>query len=179
MKIGIDLDGTLSDMHAPWLAIYNERFGDNLTKEDLHGWDIDRYVKPECGEKVFEILDEPGFFRNAPVQPFAQEALTLLRKDHTLYVVTAYYHLNAVMEQKIGWLLEHFPMIDPKNIIFCNPKSLLSGLDLLIDDSPKNIEMFPNAVLVYKHKWNECLGNKFPFLESWKDIIDGEVVLKP
>lgn len=145
MVIGIDLDSTLSNMNEKWLKIYNEEYDDNLTLNDLTMWDWYKITKPECGARgLMEILLRPGFFYE-DIRPNegSQEVTRWLIKEkkQDIYIVTSY--CSEVTMDKTKWLIEHFPHIPSRNIIFINNKALFDG-DVLIDDSGDNIEAFTN-----------------------------------
>lgn len=173
--IGIDLDSTLNTLDKDWLDIYNEEYNDHLTVKDIKSWNTYEYVKPECGKKIYEIFNRPGFFRNLGIREHAKEVIEeMISHGHKIYIVTA-YHPEICMD-KANWLKEHLPLLDIQNLIFCNDKGRFSG-DFLIDDGGHNIEAFassnPNGIpLVYDGPcpWNHYLGEKFPRVKSWPDI---------
>lgn len=141
MVIGVDLDGVLNDLHSTWLAQYNLDSGDTLTVDDLHSYDVSRYVKPGYEKRIYELLDTPGLFRYAPVIPNAKAGMqALIDMGHEVLIVSAFYpHANSCAE-KISWLETHFPAIDlGESLVFTKNKSRIK-LDILIDDCPDNIQ---------------------------------------
>lgn len=166
-SIGIDLDSTLNTLDKEWMALYNEDYNDNIQKEDMYDWDVEKYIKPECGEKIYDYLFTPKFFLNLGVQEHSQKVTKFLSRHYDLYIVTAYHW--KVCEDKARWIIKNFPHIDSKNIIFCNNKGLI-GTDYLIDDGGHNIEAFKGTGLIYDARWNWYLANDYPRFKSWFEI---------
>lgn len=166
-SIAIDLDSTLNNLDEVWIAEYNRRWNDNLTREDMKSWDTHQWVKPECGKQIYDILAEPGFFRRLGIKPHAQEVVAWLVEHYDVYIATAYHPDTCV--DKVEWVKEHLPMIDPRNVIFINPKYLLNT-DYLIDDGPHNIEAFKQQAIVMDGAWNRHLGDQYPRVYNWLDV---------
>jgi 5'-nucleotidase len=176
-KIGIDCDDVLNCLVEKWLQDYNIEYNDNLQKEDIKSWDIVSYTKPECGDKIYKFLGQPNFFRNLDIKPNAQEVTKWLSEFYDLYIVTAYD--RRACKDKAEWIMEHFPHIPEKNIIFCNHKGLLK-LDYLIDDGFHNIVDFyktnPYGTgIIFDEPWNRDIENKEAYhrAEDWLIIQDG------
>jgi len=170
--IGIDLDSTLNDLETQWiLNAYNKDYNDNLQYEDMVCWDVEKYVKPECGKKVYEILLRPNFFYNLNPKKYAQDVTERLSKKYDLYIVTA-YHPKTVVD-KVNWVEKYFPHINPKHIIFCNSKGLIKT-DFLIDDGPHNIIDYHNNggkhPIIFNAPWNQNLPSSFNRAKDWLQI---------
>jgi 5'-nucleotidase len=56
MIILVDVDSTIADLVPEWLRIYNKIYNDNLTIDDITSWAIHKFAKPECGDKIYDIL---------------------------------------------------------------------------------------------------------------------------
>ncbi len=128
-KLGIDLDTTLNNLNEVWLKQYNEDYDDNLT--EFATWNVDKHVKPECGQKIFSYLHEPDFFYNLDIREDASEVVDYISKYFDLYIVTAYSVDTCV--DKVKWVEKYLPYFDVRNIVFCNDKSI-PNLEYLIDD---------------------------------------------
>ncbi|AAK79190.1 5'(3')-deoxyribonucleotidase [Clostridium acetobutylicum] len=161
--LGIDLDTTLNTLDREWVKRYNEIYKDKLLPSDIKGWDIENYVKPECGKKIYDILKEPHFFRNLGVQPFAETALEELTSIFNIYIVSATHY--KVCEDKGNWIKEKFPFISYQNIIFCHNKGLVH-LDILIDDNPLNLENFKGNKILFDAHHNKS-ENRFVRARDW------------
>ncbi|MCJ7984909.1 hypothetical protein MUB16_14170 [Priestia sp. OVL9] len=45
-----------------WHNQYNKDYCDSLSVEKLKCWESEKYVKPECGTKIYDYLDQRAFF---------------------------------------------------------------------------------------------------------------------
>jgi len=170
--IAIDLDDVLNNLVDEWiLNVYNKEYNDTLTIKDVNDWDVTKYVKPECGSKIYEILLRPNFFETLSPKIHAIEVTERLVSKYELYVVTAYHPKTVV--NKVNWLSKNFPHINPKNIIFCNAKGLIKA-DFLIDDGPHNILDYHNNggkhPIVFDRPWNSHLPSSFNRAKDWLQI---------
>ncbi|HEY8464022.1 MAG TPA: 5'-3'-deoxyribonucleotidase [Bacillota bacterium] len=166
-SIGIDLDSTLNCLVDYWLEVYNQDYGDCLTYSDITNWDIQQFVKKECGPKIHDYTFRPGFFRHLKVKPYAVEITKFLAQYFDLYIITA-YHWEACRD-KAQWIIEHFPHINSKNIIFCNNKALI-GTSFLIDDGPHNLESFKGEAILFDAPWNRFLGDRYFRAKDWREV---------
>lgn len=166
-SIGIDLDCTLNNLLDVWLEHYNKDYNDNITM--MPNWNLENYVKPECGKKIFNYLHEPNFFYDLNIQKDAAEVIEYLYSIYDLYIVTAYS--SDVCVDKTKWIKKYLPFFDVEKIIFCNNKGLLN-LDYLIDDGPHNIEAFKQTGIIYDYTYNQHLSpEKYPNrVYNWKDV---------
>jgi len=58
----IDIDGVIADLHTVWLNIYNTEWNDILTPDQITNWNTSQFVKPECGIKIYEIIERPEIY---------------------------------------------------------------------------------------------------------------------
>jgi 5'(3')-deoxyribonucleotidase len=159
-SIALDLDDTISTLGIDWIKAYNDLYGDNICRENINDWAIDRFVKPECGKAIYDLLT-PHLFRTAGVQPDAQRVTCWLLLHYDIKIVTALKGVPAnqqafVYEAKRAWIDEHFPYIGSENIIVCNDKSMIKA-DWLIDDGAHNIRAFSGRTIVFDAPYNQCL----------------------
>ena len=150
-----DMDDVLADFGPDWLAIYNKKYNDNLTREDMVDWDTTTFVKEECGSDMYALLRTPGLFRYVKPMPHAVEVINrLIQKGYEIVIVSdspagdphCVYTKDGTKvsnpaDDKRAWLKEHFPMIPEKNVVFTGQKYRVRG-DVLIDDKPETFETF-------------------------------------
>lgn len=170
--IGIDMDSVLNNLDEIWiLDLYNKEYGDNLKYEDMICWDVEKYVKPECGKKIYDFLLRPSFFFNLNPKPDSQRVTEKLSQRYDIYIVTA-YHPKTVVD-KVAWIEKYYPHINPKKIIFCNNKGLIHT-DYLIDDGGHNILDYHNNgglnPIVFNAPWNQYLPKNFNRVKDWQQI---------
>jgi len=166
ISIAVDLDTTLNNMEQKWIKRYNEIYNDNL--EMFTDWDITKFVKPECGDKIFDILGEPNFFFECGIKEYAADVMQYLNDNYDIYIVTA-YTANACVD-KIRWIEKYLPFFDKKKVVFCNHKGLINT-DWLIDDGPHNLEAFKNKKVIFDMPYNQCVHINDAFVAfDWIDI---------
>lgn len=164
MKIGIDLDNVLNDLNQKWLLSYSLDHNHMITVEDIHCWDIHKYVK--IGKEIYSYLSDELFYILNPLS-YSIEVTERLSKEHELFIVTATSPKN--MKVKFEWLEKYFSHIKQKNIITAYRKDLIN-VDLLIDDAPHNIINFPNDTIVMDYAWNRKLDNNYKRAKDWLEI---------
>lgn len=174
-KIAIDVDGVVADLFDKWVGVYNERWNDNIKPEDVKGWFLDEYVKPECGKQVFDILHEPGFFSDLKPIDGAQEAVYLLSRYYKVYFVTSATSIPNSVKDKLNWLRRHFPFISHRNIVLCGSKEIINA-DFMVDDGVHNLESFyeanPNGKgLLFDAPYNRGYEDATR-ITDWKHALD-------
>jgi 5'(3')-deoxyribonucleotidase len=175
ISIAVDLDSTLNNLDEVWiLKDYNEKYNDHLTKEDMVSWDTSKYVKPECGKKVYGILSQPGYFgpKNLGLKDqWTYANFKWLYQNFDVYIVSSCNPKTVV--DKAAWIKHYFPDFDTWNrFVACRPKHLINT-DFLIDDGPHNVESFKQRSILIDAPYNRDLIEEihnFKRLENWKQI---------
>lgn len=137
-RILIDQDDVLAMFVGGLVERYNERFGTNFTVNDCKEWNLENTF----GERVWEIVNEKGFYRNLKPMPGALEVFERMYKSgrYDMFIVTA-SEPEAYVE-KIQWIQHYMPYFDiDKYFIACKSKDAVWG-DILLDDGMHNIEAF-------------------------------------
>ena len=134
----IDLDNVLNNLQSIWLSLYNTKYNDNISCNDITSWDITKFVKPEAVEDIYELLKTPNLFSElVQPKPGSIEATQILSKYYDLYIVTACTYPQNIVE-KFKWIEKYYPHISLDNIITAKNKSLIVG-DYIIDDYHNNL----------------------------------------
>lgn|SRR5574343_271562 len=155
-----DMDGVIANCLDYWLEKYNKDYDDDLKPEDIVSYNTHKYVKPECGLKIYDYILEEGFFLNATC---LQEDIDELRRLHDSdidvhFATKAPFNSKYVMREKCQWVDKHFPFIGSNKIIFLQNKSLLRG-DFLIEDCPDNLVDFKGIKILYTRPWNQYVDD--------------------
>lgn len=66
MLIACDVDAVCLDIYSVWWARYNAEYSDDLTSDRVLGWYVHKYVKPECGKKVYDYLAQSDLYDAMP-----------------------------------------------------------------------------------------------------------------
>ena len=171
LTILVDMDEIVADLYSEWLSRYNEKWDDNLTKDDILTWETHKYVKPECGKKIYSFF-RPDMFDDLEVIPGSKQVLgELNRLGHKIVFVTA--SPRGCADAKCQWAVKNFKFIDYPDIITAKKKYLVQG-DVFIDDAPHNIREYryhhPKALIcTMAYAYNEEVAGLANVREDWKD----------
>lgn len=146
-----DLDGICTNLAKKWLAHYNRDWNDNLTLNEIVEWEWHRFVKPECGSRIYHYLNRPGFFADLEPIPGAVETLASLANRVELVVVTA--SPREAMQDKVQWVRRHLPFVPRHNIVITYRKDLVRG-DFMFDDAPRNLRHFQGVRILMDYPYN-------------------------
>ncbi|MFB5759001.1 5' nucleotidase, NT5C type [Paenibacillus medicaginis] len=165
--LAVDQDNVIADLVAEWVRRYNEDYNDNLKPEDINAWNWSHLCKPECGDKIYEYMDDPTLFESLSVIENSQEVLKELNYTYGIYIVTSPFNLNNIVP-KYKWLKKHFSFLDEDKFVFTRDKSIIAA-DYLIDDKPKNLENFRGKKMLFTapHNSNE---DRFYRVNNWEEI---------
>ena len=150
MKIGIDIDDTISDTYNslfPYAQKYTiETLGrsgklntmqavNHMYIRTMHNW-------TDTEDQEFWNMYYDTFVKDVKIKPLAKEYLDKLAKDNEIYLITARFPGRSVniKELTIDWLKENEVPYD-KLIFDAQDKVSIAknlGLDLFIDDSYTN-----------------------------------------
>lgn len=177
MIIAFDVDDVLADLVPAWLARYNKDYDDSLSTLDLQEWDVTKFVKPECGKKIYDYLTADLYDDVKPIQG-ALEAVQNARNIGQVVFCTSTLGRHA--GRKLEWLNEHGFDVSHKEYIECGNKGYLRA-DVLIDDCPKNLIDFQGdeKVLVSQTwNWNPPLPDEYARIsnfgdQAWWMLLDG------
>ena len=200
MRIGIDIDGVLTDIEQ-WQIDYGSKYFYEQYKlgiknykgyETYEIFDVDVKIDEEFWNIYFK-----DYSINSESRKFAGEVIDKLKKDgHEIYIITArgsfLSHSSDVMsidENKsivLNWLKNNG--INYDKIIFSPEEKLEickeNSVDLMIEDKPKNINEISTKipVICFHANYNEeCKGENIYRCYSWYDIynlIKGDGICK-
>lgn len=171
LTILFDADDTVENLSDCWIAMLNERYGTSVTPEDVHGWDISLAFPTLTKEQVFGVLHDDELWRRITPIPGSVEVLQKLYDEgHQLYMVTvSSYH---TCKTKVERLLELFPFLDWKHIIFACNKQMVRG-DVLIDDAPHNLVGGEYAKILFDRPHNRSfdhVAHDALRVNTWEEI---------
>lgn len=143
LRIGIDVDEVVAQLHQPWLDRYNQDFNDTLTPDDMPDWDIDRLVKPECGATIFKYLT-PDLYDSDAVKPYPgtlQAVTDILAMGHAVVFVSHCGANNETAYAKGKWLCRN-GFTGEGTTFLPGPDKSNAPCDILIDDAIHNVKSF-------------------------------------
>lgn len=188
MKIGVDMDGVLSNCIASLLMYHNKVYRTNYTSKQVKSHnlrDLWEGTKEEEIKKVYAFFKSP-YFRDIKPISGSIEAIDILSKNHELFVITARPY--EIEKETKKWVKRYFPNMFRDIILtneFClngnNEKKIDVcfdiGAELIIEDCLANaIDCAINGLDVYliNAPWNksERLHARIERVKNWKEIIN-------
>lgn len=187
MRIGIDIDGVLTDIEQ-WQLDVGGKFFSKYYKSVVNneGYEITEIfdISNELDEEFWkEYLYE--YVTKEPSRKFASEVIKKLKEDgNEIYIVTARYLTDRNTEDGekmrkivVNWLAEQ--KIDYDEIIF-SPEDKKENckkynIDIMIEDKVDNINKISSIipVICFHAGYNkECKGKNIYRVYNWYDIYN-------
>ena len=189
MKIGIDIDGVLTNIEqfsTDYLSKYcvENNIPYHITDCDYHLFKTFNITEEQEDNFWLEYLKH--YVTCEKARPFASEVIQKLKKEgHEIYIITARDLTNQnngigqeMRELVKNWL--HDNQIFYDKLIFAKYSQERKvreikehQIDLMIEDSPKNINELSKiiSVICYNTQYNQnCQGNNIIRCYSWYDI---------
>lgn len=166
--IAIDVDGVVAALETAWLSRYNRDYNDTMTKEDWTDWDVHKLVKPECGIKIYEYIEDPTIYDEVPPIEGALDGINWFRQAYFRVIYVTNSTLGA-SGAKYNWLQKYNFIDRLDDYIECKDKFLIRA-DFIVDDMPKNCWDFSGKAILYNQPWN--VNENWPGfrLTSWKEF---------
>ncbi len=141
MRVGLDVDEVLAQLHTPWLAWGNAEFGTDALYFTHWNHPFDLWGLPG-----FDFLTSRPYERGV-VLPYARTVSTvnaLRRRGHTIHFVTATPDndpSSILALEKFNWLEEHGfgPWVGQYHVMGNKREA---PVDVLVDDNPVHCREF-------------------------------------
>ena len=173
LKILFDADDVAETLLDGWVKVLNERYGTNVSVEDVTDWDITLAFPTLNKSQVYGVLQEDQIWANLTPMPGAQEYLQRLYDEgHELYLVTASDYRTC--KTKFDRILELFPFLDSHHIIVAHTKQMIAG-DVLIDDGPHNLIDGNYFRILFDRPHNRGIDEEkynMHRAHSWKEVYE-------
>lgn len=181
MIVSVDVDETVAELLPAWLDLYNEDYDDSLRPSDVTGWDLSKFVKSECGAKIYNYLTSSLYDYVNPV-PGALEGVKYLREaGHRVVFVTS--TPKGSEGAKLNWLVRN-GFLDSKgaygdgrvydDYMEVHDKSLVRA-DAMVDDRPENLFAFNGLRILFSAFHNKSfIGSVRPMktANTWVQVTD-------
>lgn len=162
----VDVDDVLNNLLDGWTARYNADYSDTLTADSFLDWDMLKFVKQECGQKIYDYLKDPTLYEECTPTEHSQAVIErLLKHGDRLYVVSSCVPYSV--DAKFAWVTKHYPLTW-KQTIACTDKSLILG-DYLIDDGLHNAVGFKGKFLLMDRAHNRS-DTKLQRVKDWYEV---------
>lgn len=171
--VGCDVDDVALGLTPEWLSRYNWDWNDNLLSSQITSWNIHKFVKPECGNRIYEYLNDPDLYSHVKPMEGAVKGVEILRQlGYRVIFITAYFNTPKIEALHNHGFLTEYPYNDGRwntacDVVMANDKSLIKA-DILIDDKHANLESFGSG-LIFDQAWNQ--DSTFPRVYNWNDIV--------
>ena len=196
MRIGIDIDGVLTDIEQWQIYVGSKFYYEKYNKNIINPMEYDFTEIFGVGEQLDNELWNEYLFDyaiNEPARKYAGEVINKLKREgNEIYIITARFLTDRVTEIGdkmrnivVNWLKQYNIYYD--KIIF-GPEEKLdicleNKIDLMIEDKVDNINTISKRlpVICFDARYNqECQGEKIIRCYSWYDIYDkiNNLVLK-
>jgi uncharacterized HAD superfamily protein len=175
LRIAVDLDGVLAEAMIAWCELYNKRYGQSLSLEDIRAWDVWKIVKiPHAA--FFRILDDAWleWEKIPPTEEDVGGQVQLLQELGTVDLVTGRSPRTVPYAKQ--WLKAHSVPYDT----FVRTDSTLAKIrldyDVFVDDSPRLMELIASRStalgIVYTRPWNRdvSMPSVIRRANSWAEI---------
>ena len=152
VTFGIDCDEVLRSLLDGMVSLYNENFGENMTRDEVKDFDVDvsfpkvMEFTGETASKWFFQEHSHELFLKSPALPGMKKAIETLQKYGQVIIVTYQKSFQNKLDT-LNWLNDNG--IHPDGLCFLKNKTLLH-LDWMIDDNDWNLIgcNAKNAVLI-------------------------------
>ena len=179
MKIGIDIDGVLTDLSRFYLD-YGSKFVFENTMYKIvnpNGYGIEEILNLEKGGfRDFWLKYDDYYTKKTYTREFAAEVIQKLKEDgNEIHLITA---RNPKKEQDESWTTDWLKENDIyyDKLTFTNEKLEYckeNNIDLMIEDTVKNIVSISKVipVICFDTRYNQnCEGDNITRCYSWYDI---------
>lgn len=178
MRIGVDIDGVISDSYPLWLKELNQHYGRNIPFVDDYNMHLSFNVAPEEMNEFFEANVERLLMMPEAICGAKEGIETLLKDGHEIIYVTA-----RTLDQE-DFTAQWFKLkgIYHNQVVFTGFDSKLDavkqwGIEVFIEDYQENAKVIAEygvPVFLLDATYNqEELSPGITRCHSWDDIVAG------
>ena len=165
-RLLVDMDGVLADVYAHFIALEYSDSGVKLELKEMGG-----KLEEEVFRSFHKHVNSSGFFRTAPLIEGSVDGLRYLNEKYEVLIVSSATEFPNSLTEKCEWLIEYFPFISWRQMIFCGSKKYIQG-DIMIDDHPKNLSVFEGKRILFSQPHNIYVHDSgYERVSGWKDIV--------
>ena len=172
LKIGVDIDGVISNFVKNFKIIVKEQYDIDLKENDIYVHDLYLVLgisKSEAYNLIIKCLSQ-----NLELIDGAKTGMIQLYKEHEIFILTARpKELNGLTEK---WLIKNnIPYHKLLHLDEGNKHEAGLNLDVIIEDNLVDVINLidkTKMVLLYDHPWNRTLDVKglIKRVYSWDEI---------
>ena len=164
----LDIDDTICDTVDVWLRRYRNKYKHKLYPEDITDWNLTKFVVPECGNKIYDLLKSKTLYNYIKPLPYALDGVNKLRSiGFRIAYVTGGLPIHSVY--KYDWLKNYDFWQKGDAYIQTAHKELILG-NILIDDNADNCNLFTGFSILIDKPWNHYVNHPNRYA-GWQEII--------
>ena len=172
LTILIDMDDTLENLCAVWVAYLNKKHDLNVKLNDIKEWNMSKAFPMLPESEIYEPLRDKELWKKVKPLPGAVKYVKKIKEDgHRVFVVTA-SNPCTVGVKLLTVLFRYFPYLTYKDVIVTTNKQMIKG-DIMIDDAPHNLEGGTYHGILMNASHNRSYDAKkhgFERAGNWKEI---------
>lgn len=170
----LDFDSVLADTMVIWVKEYNERHHTNITKNDIHEWDISKIlpIGPAEISNLFNYVWENRWEEIPPCEPNQNNFIENIHK-HGFRISILTRRERPTVSYVARWLDQHDIFSDDLIFVYDSMPKSEYPFDFILDDSPTNLIDItgPKVGLLFDQPWNKDF--QWPLrIKSLRDAVD-------
>ncbi len=180
MRIGVDIDGVVSDSYPFWLTELNQHFGKNITVIDDYEMHVVFDVTRDAMNDYFVGNAERLLMTPKPIIGAKEGIEALLREGHEIIYVTA--RTPEERDVTVRWLTRCGIPHEHERVLFAGLSSKLDlvkhwEIEAFIEDYMMNAKLIAESgvpVFLLNATYNqEELSNGITRCHNWDEILEG------
>ena len=180
MRIGVDIDGVVSDSYPFWLTELNQHFGKNIAVIDDYEMHLVFDVSREAMNDFFVCNAERLLITPTPISGAKEGIETLLREGHEVIYITA--RTPEERDVTVRWLTRCGIPHEHEHVLFAGFSSKLDlvkqwEIEAFIEDYQVNAKLIAKSgvpVFLLNASYNqEELPTGITRCHSWDEILEG------
>jgi 5'(3')-deoxyribonucleotidase len=178
MRLGIDLDGVVSDFNKGWIDQYNADFGTAIPLDAVTTWGgitpLTHFTDMDAFWEWARDFGKGSVFRHLDTYPEAVPALGRLALEHEIVIITA--KPDWAISDTLAWMADHRLPTREVHIVDLHAPKWPVPCDVYLDDAPQHIEAIhiqrPEASMCrYVRPWNTPRPGVHD-VHDWKEFED-------
>lgn len=178
MKIGLDVDDVIADLHPVWIDKINETYGTTHSPDDIVQWNFAADLGL-TNDQIYKCL-VPELYKDVQPCPGALDVVNELRRSgHEIVYITSCPDVNHWLA-KSDWLVRHgFLLVGDKAFpvgrwaTYHTKRGVgkIHGVPLLVDDSIKNCQDWAGMALLLTRGHNRAELYEGKRLKKLSDLL--------
>ena len=180
MRIGVDIDGVVSDSYPFWLTELNVHFGKNVTVIDDYEMHLAFDVSRDAINDFFVNNAEHLLITPKPISGAKEGIEALLRQGHEIIYITA--RTSEERDVTVRWLTLCGIPHEDDHVLFAGFSSKLDlvkqwGIEVFIEDYQVNAKLIAQGgvpVFLLNASYNQAeLATGITRCHCWDEILEG------